>query len=932
MKNIFKLFLFSLTSFVVAQSNGGGKRFKMEVKNAPEGSVRSFEVTRTEETIGNIKSTTVEFMFENQTDRILEGEFSFALEDGENVVGYALDVNGKMRQGVVVEKEKARTVFEAEVRKGVDPGFVEKTVGNNFKTRVYPIPSRGIRKIQITFEKELSANEFAAIDSDSIGKIFTQTLGTDTYFYFYENASLPPAAKEKKSSIAVFFDVSSSAKNRNIAKEIEFLKKYSEELGKPKISVTAFANDIVGTLDATDDFSKVESFIKKQDFDGATNLNIDFSKFASSEILLFTDGIDNWGNFTNPKNVCVSTVNSSSSANFSNLRKIANENNGIFVNLNELDAKNAVAKMQENPLRVLSVEADANAISDVYPRKGTVVENGFSVAGILKKKSGTVKITLGRNGKAEKVVEKKISAVDSADSPKIARLWATKKIDELETDKESNRAEILETAKKFSVVTEETSLIVLETALQYAQHGIVPPDELKAEYDKIVSRMNQGKADDGGKNGIPEIIYTRFEEFKKWWKKTPKDFEKEIQDAEKKKKQSKGRSWFGLSKAKTATASARASERNADESVVYETEDIQEAEVRMEDVLEEREALPVDSLVMSKIAGRNAVPASAEMREKSKSEAQAAAQSANGNGGTIALKAWTSDAKYLSILKKTATDKMYAKYIELKKEYGASPSFFIEVSDYFAEEDLKAESERILSNLAEMNLENTDILRALGYKLVEREKYSLAIPIFERLTKIRAEIPQFRRDLALACNLAGEKKKAVDNLWFVASRQWDRRYDEIQQICLNDMNAIIATSIVDSSEVDSKLRYNFDCDIRIVLTWNTDDCDVDLWVTDPDGEKCYYGHKNTRIGGRMSRDFTQGYGPEEFCIRNAKPGTYKIEANYFGNHQQKLLQPVTVQAEVYTNFGRKNQTRKVLTLPLNDVKSTFEVGSVEFGK
>ncbi|MBR6912347.1 MAG: DUF2135 domain-containing protein [Treponema sp.] len=352
----------------------------------------------------------------------------------------------------------------------------------------------------------------------------------------------------------------------------------------------------------------------------------------------------------------------------------------------------------------------------------------------------------------------------------------------------------------------------------------------------------------------------------------------------------------------------------------------------MEDVLEEREALPVDSLVMSKIAGRNAVPASAEMREKSKSEAQAAAQAANGNGGTIALKAWTSDAKYLSILKKTATDKMYAKYIELKKEYGASPSFFIEVSDYFAEEDLKAESERILSNLAEMNLENTDILRALGYKLVEREKYSLAIPIFERLTKIRAEIPQFRRDLALACNLAGEKKKAVDNLWFVASRQWDRRYDEIQQICLNDMNAIIATSIVDSSEVDSKLRYNFDCDIRIVLTWNTDDCDVDLWVTDPDGEKCYYGHKNTRIGGRMSRDFTQGYGPEEFCIRNAKPGTYKIEANYFGNHQQKLLQPVTVQAEVYTNFGRKNQTRKVLTLPLNDVKSTFEVGSVEFGK
>lgn len=80
----------------------------------------------------------------------------------------------------------------------------------------------------------------------------------------------------------------------------------------------------------------------------------------------------------------------------------------------------------------------------------------------------------------------------------------------------------------------------------------------------------------------------------------------------------------------------------------------------------------------------------------------------------------------------------------------------------------------------------------------------------------------------------------------------------------------------------------------------------------------------------MSRDFTQGYGPEEFALKSAPGGSYKIQANYFGNHQQKLLQPVTVQAEVYTNFGRPEQTRQVLTLQLNDVKQTFDIGEIVF--
>ena len=65
------------------------------------------------------------------------------LPEGSTISGYALDIQGKMIDGVAVEKDKGRQVFEKIVRQGIDPGLIEWTKGNNFKTRVFPIPAKG---------------------------------------------------------------------------------------------------------------------------------------------------------------------------------------------------------------------------------------------------------------------------------------------------------------------------------------------------------------------------------------------------------------------------------------------------------------------------------------------------------------------------------------------------------------------------------------------------------------------------------------------------------------------------------------------------------------------------------------------------------------------------------------------------------------------
>ena len=99
--------------------------------------------------VANLAVTTISMNFHNDLDRVLEGRLNFPLGEGQTVSRFAMTVNGKLREGVVVEKAKGRQVFETIVRQGIDPGLLEWTKGNVFKARVYPIPAKGDKKIVI---------------------------------------------------------------------------------------------------------------------------------------------------------------------------------------------------------------------------------------------------------------------------------------------------------------------------------------------------------------------------------------------------------------------------------------------------------------------------------------------------------------------------------------------------------------------------------------------------------------------------------------------------------------------------------------------------------------------------------------------------------------------------------------------------------------
>ncbi len=131
------------------------------------------------------------------------------------------------------------------------------------------------------------------------------------------------------------------------------------------------------------------------------------------------------------------------------------------------------------------------------------------------------------------------------------------------------------------------------------------------------------------------------------------------------------------------------------------------------------------------------------------------------------------------------------------------------------------------------------------------------------------------------------------------------------------------------SRIDPRLVKNLPFDLRVVLTWDADNTDIDLWVTDPNGEIAYYGHQLTYQGGRMSLDFTGGYGPEEFSLQRAKPGKYIVEARYFGDRRQAVTGPTTLQVRLATKFGTAEQKEQSVTLRLKGRQETVFVGEFE---
>ncbi|MEO7115818.1 MAG: DUF2135 domain-containing protein, partial [Caldimonas sp.] len=294
----------------------------------------------------------------------------------------------------------------------------------------------------------------------------------------------------------------------------------------------------------------------------------------------------------------------------------------------------------------------------------------------------------------------------------------------------------------------------------------------------------------------------------------------------------------------------------------------------------------------------------------------------NDDGSTtisIALTPAANASGAIRRLQATRPEDWQAIYFDERRANENNVGFFLDAAEFFLAKGRPALGLRVLSNLAEMDLQNRQVLRLLAYRLQQAGQTKLAVPIFERVLELAPNEPQSHRDLGLALADAGQPQGAVEQLYAVATGRWDGRFPDIDLIALTEMNAIVDKarrngSPVDVSAVDARLVRNLPLDVRVVLAWDADNTDVDLHVIDPNGEEVFYGHNASRQGGAITRDATGGYGPEEFALKLAKPGKYRVEANFFGHRQQVLTSGTGLMLWLSSGFGTPAQQDRRTTL------------------
>lgn len=921
------------------------------------------------EVAGGLARTSIELVFRNPNARVLEGELQFPLRDGQQVAGFALDIDGALRPAVPVPKAKGRQVFETIERRGVDPALLEQTAGNQFKLRIYPIPAQGTRRVRLELSESLSRHDgewkyelplaFAAqarhfdlairaaqkpkveglasgvqigsrggrytvslnqppvgnalslsIPASVTARAYTQDVAGERYFLAEVPVEGARQARPLPKSIGLLWDSSASGRKRDNASELALLDRYFRAAGTVQVSLIRLrdrAEPARNFAVSGGDWSALRRELQSTVYDGATDPGGWEAQAGIEEYLVVSDGLFNYGKRSFPKLLPRQRLFALNSAGASGdgarLSALAQANGGRLISwqrAGELD-RAADALLNEGP-QLLGVSAlgASEVVADSPFADGGLLR----IAGWLTDAKAQLTLRL-RDGRGEREQTVAIDAgSDASGFP--AGLWARYSIAALQADPDLNRAAIARLGQRFGIVTAETSLIVLDDIADYVRYDIAPPDRLD-EFNRLKTR--QAAELDGARKANLDRVAEMYQQRLDWWQR---DWPKNAppKPAEDLKLSLARRSREELSQRASAPAMTMAPPPPPAPMAAEAAPIAADAAAG---------ALELITVTGSRVSDEDLAKAEADGGASSSTRA------------SINLQPWQPDSPYARRLRQASADQVYAIYLDERDSNAGSTAFYLDVADVLSEKGERDLALRVLSNLAEMDLENRHILRVLGYRLMQAGQPALAVPVLQQVLRLAEEEPQSFRDLGLAYAANGQYQQAVDSLYEVALRDWDQRFPGIEEIALAELNAIAAAhpGQVDTRRIDPRLSRNLPLDLRVVLSWDSDNSDMDLWVTDPNGEKCFYSHKLTYQGGRITNDFTGGYGPEEFSLRKAKPGKYKVEANFYGDRQQLVTGATTLSLWLSTGFGGQRQNDQRVTLRLKDQKEVVLVGEFE---
>jgi Ca-activated chloride channel homolog len=106
---------------------------------------------------GQVATTRVTQVFRNPSAQVMEGTYFFPLPEDASITEFAIWDGDRRLAGEVRPRAEARRIYEDIVRRVRDPGLLEYAGPNLFQARIFPIPARGTKRLELVYTQVLRA-------------------------------------------------------------------------------------------------------------------------------------------------------------------------------------------------------------------------------------------------------------------------------------------------------------------------------------------------------------------------------------------------------------------------------------------------------------------------------------------------------------------------------------------------------------------------------------------------------------------------------------------------------------------------------------------------------------------------------------------------------------------------------------------------------
>ncbi|MEP6859745.1 MAG: VIT domain-containing protein [Deltaproteobacteria bacterium] len=928
---------------------------------------------------GPLAYTELHLWFHNPEARRREGTFQITLPEHAAVSRFAMETDGHFMEAEVVERQLARRAYDDFLHRRQDPALLEKAEGNQFTAKVFPIAANADKHIVISYSQELPSSRYtlplrglpntAQIDvtvtsNGQVGQTLSkrawtpdrdfiadapasaQAVGAGNLVAIRVAAVAENAPAEPPRAMTLLIDTSAS-RALGYAGYVRSVRALIEKVatsygGSLPIEVVAFDQDrqtiyrgaASGWGDAED------QRLVERGAAGASDLAQAVRGVASkSRLVVVTDGVITAGaehaelvaavKATKAERVDVVLAGGlRDDAAAAELVRAGTEHAGAVLDLD--DGAGVVATALAQPVRVEIPVAVAGA-AWVYPTTIASARAGTSTMVFARLARPAVSTV---DNDVDLIVgnEHRHVTVQAAEQPLVERAVGGARIEELEAQlaaapaatRDALRQQIAHESVADRVISSQTSLLVLESANDYARYGI----DQKSLADVLVvgahglERMHQELpkqvelvAPAQNENQIREH-----------------DSEKGKQKAENsERKEIAGKD---LEDGKPARMTGDGDKTVADHDVTGANGTTHAGPMGGEalaepEKLEDPRAMPATTPTLpAPVAAMPPPPPPAETTTNRPAQGQAGV-AASGRGFTstdhfvaqaqiaqnqtvtqaAAPDAWPPAGSPVALTGELATiEQALAGHhvddalVHARDWHAKEPGnvlALIGLGDALEANGSATTAARVYGSIIDLYPGRADMRRFAGERLArliaasaKHATTDLVLDTYRRAVADRPDHLTGHRLLAYALVRAGKPAEAFDAILAAIDQPYrNDSYLGGMRVLGDDAGMIGATliaarpeqrAIVMAALQKHGLQLATTASTRFILYWETDANDVDFHIQDAKGGHAYFAAKQLASGGELYADITTGYGPECFAIQGTpKAGPYKLSINYY---------------------------------------------------